>query len=111
MISDCTSHGTTTDTWTFTYDGDGVRVKEAYSGTGDSYTKYYFAGGAYEIEVVGETTTIKRYYSIAGMMVAMKEVIKITPVVKIIDGKELTASIAGCKRNQQAKESIDFLHL
>jgi RHS repeat-associated protein len=71
VTGDCTTHGTTTDTWTFTYDGDGVRVKEVYSGTGDSYTKYYFAGGAYEIEVVGETTTIKRYYSISGMMVAM----------------------------------------
>jgi RHS repeat-associated protein len=44
---------------------------EEYSGTGSSYTKYFFAGGAYEIEVVGENTTVKRYYSIAGMMVAM----------------------------------------
>jgi RHS repeat-associated protein len=62
-----------TDTWTYIYDGDGIRVKEEYSGTGDSYTKYYFAGGAYEVEVVGETTTTKRYYSIAGMMVAMHD--------------------------------------
>jgi RHS repeat-associated protein len=73
VTGDCTSHGTITDTWTFTYDGDGIRVKEEYSGTGDSYTKYFFAGGAYEVYDDGSSTTTKRYYSIAGMMVAMDD--------------------------------------
>ena len=74
--TDCTSQGDPTDTWTYTYDGDGVRVKEVYDiGGTDQYTKHYFAGGAYEVEVnhipEPDVTTTKRYYSIAGMMVAM----------------------------------------
>jgi RHS repeat-associated protein len=36
-------------------------------------TKYYFAGGAYEIQDDGSTQTTLKYYSIAGMMVAMDD--------------------------------------
>jgi len=72
--TDCSSQGSPTDTWTFTYDGDGVRVKEVYTNATDTITKYYFAGGAYEVIDEGDPTpTTKRYYSIAGMMVAMHD--------------------------------------
>jgi len=40
-----TGWGNPTETWTFTYDGDGVRAKEVYTNTTDTITKYYFAGG------------------------------------------------------------------
>jgi RHS repeat-associated protein len=72
--TDCASQGSATDTWTYTYDGDGVRVKEVYMvGAVVTMTKYYFAGGAYEIQDDGSTQTTLRYYSIAGQMVAMHD--------------------------------------
>jgi hypothetical protein len=73
VTGDCTTHGSTTDTWTFTYDGDGVRVKEVYTNATDTITKYYFAGGAYEVVDDGTNTTVKRYYTIAGQRVAMHD--------------------------------------
>jgi len=65
--TDCT--GTIIGSWSFAYDGDGVRVSTAHftgtSGTPDSTTSY-FMGGQFEVKD-GAT---KKYYSIAGMMVA-----------------------------------------
>jgi len=68
--TNCT--GTIIESWSFAYDGDGVRVLTAHftgtQGTPDSTTSYYM-GGAYEVKD-GAT---KKYYSMAGMMVAMKD--------------------------------------
>ncbi|WKZ49069.1 MAG: RHS repeat-associated core domain-containing protein [Anaerolineales bacterium] len=68
--TDCT--GTIVESWSFAYDGDGVRVSTAHftgtSGTPDSITSY-FMGGQYEVKD-GAT---KKYYSIAGMTVAMQD--------------------------------------
>jgi len=68
---DCAT-GTILESWSFAYDGDGNRVSTAHftglSGTPDSTTSYYM-GGAYEVK----DSAIKKYYSIAGMMVAVND--------------------------------------
>jgi len=68
---DCAT-GTIVESWSFAYDGDGVRVMTAHftgtSGTPDSTTAYYM-GGAYEVK----DSAVKKYYSIAGMMVATQD--------------------------------------
>jgi RHS repeat-associated protein len=68
---DCAT-GTIIESWSFAYDGDGTRVTTAHftglSGTPDSVTSY-FMGGQYEVKD-GAT---KKYYSIAGMMVAVND--------------------------------------
>jgi RHS repeat-associated protein len=68
---DCAT-GTILESWSFAYDGDGTRVMTAHftgtQGTPDSVTSY-FMGGAYELKD-GAT---KKYYSIAGMMVATQD--------------------------------------
>ncbi|MBV6451187.1 MAG: hypothetical protein MHPDNHAH_01918 [Anaerolineales bacterium] len=64
--------GTIIESWSFAYDGDGNRVSIAHfirtQGTPDSVTSY-FMGGQYEVKD-GAT---KKYYSIAGMTVAMQD--------------------------------------
>ena len=52
---------------TYTYDGDGVMVKSVI----DSVTTFY-VGGYYEIEVDGANTTERKYYSAAGMRIALR---------------------------------------
>jgi RHS repeat-associated protein len=68
---DCET-GTILESWSFAYDGDGNRVTTAHftglSGTPDSTTSY-FMGGAYEVK----DSAVKKYYSIAGMMVAVND--------------------------------------
>jgi len=68
---DCAT-GTILESWSFAYDGDGTRVTTAHftgtSGTPDSTTSY-FMGGQYEVK----DSAVKKYYSIAGMMVAMND--------------------------------------
>jgi|CXWJ01.1.fsa_nt_gi RHS repeat-associated protein len=68
---DCAT-GTILESWSFLYDGDGIRVGTVHftgaSGTPDSTTSYYM-GGQYEIK----DGTVKKYYSIAGMMVAVND--------------------------------------
>jgi RHS repeat-associated protein len=68
---DCAT-GTILESWSFAYDGDGTRVTTAHftgtNGTPDSTTSY-FMGGQYEVKD-GAT---KKYYSIAGMMVAVND--------------------------------------
>ena len=68
---DCAT-GTILESWSFAYDGDGTRVSTAHftgtSGTPDSTTSY-FMGGQFEVKD-GST---KKYYSIAGMMVAVND--------------------------------------
>ena len=58
---------------TYLYDGDGVRVGQTVVTNGSTVSTYYFAGGAYEVVVNGGTPTVKKYYSIAGQMVAMDD--------------------------------------
>jgi RHS repeat-associated protein len=68
--TNCT--GTIIESWSFAYDGDGTRVMTAHftgtQGTPDSVTSYYM-GGAYEVK----DGAAKKYYSIAGMMVATQD--------------------------------------
>jgi RHS repeat-associated protein len=68
---DCAT-GTILESWSFAYDGDGNRVTTAHftgtSGTPDSVTSY-FMGGQYEVK----DGAVKKYYSIAGMMVAVND--------------------------------------
>ncbi len=68
--TNCT--GTIIESWSFAYDGDGTRVLTAHftgtSGTPDSTTAYYM-GGQFEVK----DGTTKKYYSIAGMMVAVND--------------------------------------
>jgi RHS repeat-associated protein len=68
---DCET-GTIIESWSFAYDGDGTRVTTAHftgtQGTPDSVTSY-FMGGQYEIK----DGAAKKYYSIAGMMVAVND--------------------------------------
>jgi len=66
---DCAT-GTILESWSFAYDGDGVRVLTAhYTGvTLDSMTMYYM-GGMYEVT----GSAVKKYYSIAGQTVAMND--------------------------------------
>ena len=65
--------GTATETWTFYYDGNGVRVKEVHTVGTTTTTLLFLFGGSYEVENPGASETVTKYYSIAGMRVAMRE--------------------------------------
>jgi YD repeat-containing protein len=54
------------NTWTFTYDGDGNRIKQVNP---DSTTTLFLGGGAYEVHIDGQTSTVTKYYAIAGQRV------------------------------------------
>ncbi len=57
---------------TYLYYGDGQRVGQASAAT----ATYYFAGGAYEVTAAVPSNTVtstKKYYSLAGQMVAMED--------------------------------------
>ncbi len=69
----CDTLGDTLKTWIFTYDGDGQKVKQGYTEGTSTLTTYYYAGGSYEVQADGTTETVRRYYSIAGMTVAMRD--------------------------------------
>ena len=61
---------TIVESWNFVYDGDGVRTTTSHD-TGSaniSITRYYF-GSAYEVT----DGAVRKYYSIAGMTVAMHD--------------------------------------
>jgi RHS repeat-associated protein len=51
---------------TYVYDGDGVMVKSVVNGV----TTYY--AGAYQLEINGSDTIERKYYSAAGMRIAMR---------------------------------------
>ncbi len=91
MTGTCAEPGTTLAAWTFTYDGDGTRVKQVYTesapqgyGSG-TLTTYYFPstalrqaqgdssghrfGGAYEVRTDGSTTVTLKYYSFGGQTI------------------------------------------
>src|SRR5690606_15072319 len=67
---DCTTF-TVIESWSYLYDGDGVRVQEDYFvGTTLTSTKKYFFGGMYETH---SDSTIIKYYSFNGQTVAMDD--------------------------------------
>jgi hypothetical protein len=72
VTGDCDSY-TVDQTWTMTYDGDGVRVKQVHDDGTTVTTSYTFGGGLYEVVDDGTTTTTTKYYSIAGMRVGMHD--------------------------------------
>ena len=60
------------------YDGDGKRVEQLYVVFTDgeitgTLTTSYFSGGAYEVRTDGATSATLKYYSFAGMSIAMKD--------------------------------------
>ncbi|MEW6085784.1 MAG: RHS repeat-associated core domain-containing protein [Chloroflexota bacterium] len=70
----CAAPGNLSAHWAFAYDGDGTRVPTLYTPYvgGQPQTAVltaYYMGGAYEVT----GSAIKKYYSIAGMMVAMND--------------------------------------
>jgi len=70
----CASPGNLTAHWAFAYDGDGTRVSTLYtpyvSGAPQtSVLTAYYMGGAYELT----GSAVKKYYSVAGMMVAVND--------------------------------------
>jgi hypothetical protein len=53
---------------TYLYDGDGMCVAQIVNGT----ATYYFMGGVYELALTNGTVTgARKYYSLAGQLVAM----------------------------------------
>jgi RHS repeat-associated protein len=60
-------------TWNFIYDGDGVKVIQVYTAGETTLTTRYYMGGAYEFTSDGTTETVRKYYSIAGISVAMND--------------------------------------
>ena len=69
----CASMGSTTASWTFTYDGDGVRTKEVYWDGTTTTTRLLLFGGLVEVENPGVGQEVTKHYSIAGMGVAMDD--------------------------------------
>ncbi len=65
------SIGNVANPMTFTYNGDGQRVKKVVTGTG-AYTTYYI-GNHYEIKVVSGVSTITKYYYFGAKRIAMKQ--------------------------------------
>ena len=58
---------------TYTYDGDGNRVKAVVEGTSNDTITVYI-GGYYEYEITGSTTTTRAYYSAGGQKVALRTI-------------------------------------
>ncbi len=58
-----------TDTWTFTYDGDGNRVKQVNP---DGKISLFLGGGIYTVVDAAGTPVVTKYYSVAGQRVALQ---------------------------------------
>lgn len=83
---DCEPLSEPLKTWSFIYDGDGrdlctpetffvergTKVKQIITEGASTSTTYYYAGGGYEVQTDGNTETVRSYYAIAGMIVAMQ---------------------------------------
>ncbi len=69
----CVEPTSITSTWTFTYDGDGVKVMQVYTSGETTLTTRYYMGGSYEVMTDETIETVKKYYSIAGITVAMND--------------------------------------
>jgi RHS repeat-associated protein/uncharacterized repeat protein (TIGR01451 family) len=59
-----------TDTWTFTYDGGGNRIKQVNP---DGSITLYLGGGIYEVRDAAGSVEIVKYYAVAGQRVAMRD--------------------------------------
>ncbi len=59
--------------WMFNDNDDGNKGKQVYSDNSITSTlsTYCFAGGSYEVQVMGETTTSNQYYLIGGVSVGL----------------------------------------
>ena len=62
----------TSETWTFVYDGDGNRVKQTYSDGTTTIVTLFLGGGLYTVKDAAGTPEVTKYYSIAGQRVAME---------------------------------------
>jgi hypothetical protein len=74
VSGNCETPGDVLQSWVFTYDGDGNKVKQDYFDGTTNLTTLYFFGGAYEVRNPGslDQSTL-RCYAIAGMTVAMQD--------------------------------------
>ncbi len=63
---------TSGETWTFAYDGDGNRIRQV---SPDGTSTLFLAGGLYEVTLsaAGQETGVKRYYAVAGQIVALRD--------------------------------------
>ena len=73
VTGNCDTPGALSKTWLYTYDGDGIKVKQLYTDSGGSTNTYYYAGGSYEVQSNGTTSTTRQYYSLAGINMGMRE--------------------------------------
>jgi RHS repeat-associated protein len=73
VTGDCDTLGDTLKAWQFTYDGDGAKVKQAYTDSYGTLTTYYYAGGTYEVQSDGSTEITRQYYALAGVSAGMRE--------------------------------------
>ena len=73
VTGDCDTLGDTLKAWQFTYDGDGIKVKQEYTDSNGTLTTYYYMGGSYEVQTDGTTETVRQYYAIAGVTAGMRE--------------------------------------
>ncbi len=64
--------GNGADTWTFTYDGDGNRVRQANP---DGTRTLFPFGGLYQVTLAadGSTQSVIRYYAVAGQRLALRD--------------------------------------
>ncbi|MBL1193221.1 MAG: hypothetical protein D8M60_02595 [Chloroflexi bacterium] len=71
ITSGTCASGTAGDTWTFTYDGNGTRIKQVNP---DDTISLFLGGGMYTVkDASGTTPVVTKYYSIAGQRIAMRE--------------------------------------
>jgi RHS repeat-associated protein len=73
VSGNCDTPGDLVKTWLYTYDGDGTKVKQIYTDTSGTLTTYYYAGGSYEVQTDGTTSTVRQYYSLGGVNIGMRE--------------------------------------
>ncbi len=60
------------ETWTFAYDGDGNRIRQVNP---DGTSTLFLAGGLFEVTLnaAGQQTAVKRYYSVGGQTIALRD--------------------------------------
>jgi RHS repeat-associated protein len=72
---------------TFTYDGNGARVKKE-----DSSGTTYYVGGLYEKMAAGGVVTTTSYYYAAGQRVAMRTTVGVSTTVTYLHGDHLSST-------------------
>ena len=56
----------------YLYDGEGNRVAQVVTTSSSTSSVYYLLGGAEEVSISGGTTTLTKYFSVAGLPTAMR---------------------------------------